>query len=225
MLGDPVSVRLAQLYLRHNRVYRAPHESYDWLLVDRVNHFAKVASLPPSEFRLPMRDEMPDFAWADEGIGAVAVKHRGSRVWMSLNWRAAGINNLARIHYTTDTVDRIANVRIRTRFCPSGYALTRPAERCGPFVPGGVALATDGEILPIADGPLPGKADLYECRFGPYLIVMNTTADRSFEAEIPVDLQGSAAIDLIGKEAVRLDTLKVGPARTMVLYTDASAGG
>ena len=220
VLKDPVSVRLAQLYLAHNQVFVKDERPHDPLMVDRVDHLKTVEALAPSEFRFPMQEGQPDFAWADEGIGAVVFRHKGRKAWIAMGWRGAGINNIARIHYTTQDIDRIANVRIQTRYTPSGYTITRPAERCGPFVPKGTPLATDGEVLPIAEGSLGGRGDLYVCRYGDYFIVMNTTADRSIEPDIPDDLKGASGRDLLTGRPVTLNGLQVPPLSTLVLYVD-----
>ena len=224
VLGDEVSVRLAQLYIEHNRAFSEVQRGQTPLLVDRVDHYRKVESLEPSEFRFPMGDDQPDFAWADEGIGAVVFKHTGRKVWMVFGWRGAGINNIARIHYTTDTVDRLANARIRTMYTPSGYSIVRPGEMLGTYKYEGMALATDGEVLPIAEGPLGGRGDFYQCRYGDYLIGMNCTDEETFELDIPDDLKDSRAKDLISGETYKMDQITVPPQKTLVLYVPGHLG-
>jgi len=219
VLGDEVSIRLAQLYMKHNRAFSRVERGQTPLLADRVDHYRKVSSLDPSSFRFPMRDDHPDFAWADEGIGAVVLKHMGRRMWVTLGWRAAGINNIARIHYTTDSIDRIANVKICARYTPSGYTITRPEEMVGIYRHKDLVLATDGEILPIAEGPLGGKGDFYQCRYGDYLIAMNCTDEKTFEMDIPDDLKNTSVKELISDRAYRLDQIVVQPRKTLVLYT------
>jgi len=218
VLGDEVSLRLAQLYVEHNRVFSQVYRGHTSLLVDRVDHYKRLESLEPSTFRFPMRDDQPDFAWADEGIGAVVFKHMGRRAWIVLGWRGAGINNIARIHYTTDTIDRLANVRICTNYTPSGYSIVRPAEMLGTYKYEDMALATDGEILPIAEGPLGGKGDFYQCRYSDYLIFMNCTDEETYRPEIPDDLKSLSARDLISDSIYKLDQIIVPPQKTLVLY-------
>jgi hypothetical protein len=183
-----------------------------------------VASLEPSKFRFPMGDDQPDFAWADEGIGAVVLKHMGRRAWVVLGWRGAGINNIARIHYTTDTIDRLANVRIHTSYTPSGYSIVRPAEMLGTYKYKDMTLATDGEILPIAEGPLGGRGDFYQCRYGDYLTLMNCTDAKTYKPDIPDDLKNSSAKDLISGETYKLDQITIPPEKTLVLYIPGHSG-
>jgi hypothetical protein len=218
VLGDEVSVWLAQLYMEHNRAFLGVRRGQMALLVDRVDHYKKVSTLKPSEFRFPMDEDQPDFAWADEGIGAVVFKHADRKVWMTLGWRGAGISNIARIHYTTDSIDRIANVRIRTDYTPSGYTVTRPDEMIGIYKHKGLVLATDGEALPIAEGPLGGKGDFYQCRYGDYLIAMNCTHEKTFEIDIPSDLKDTGAEELISGRQYKLTQIAVQPQETLILY-------
>ena len=218
VLGDSVSLRLAQLYLAHNMIYRKVDRGQPPLLVQRVGCVAKVAAAAPSTFRLPMRDDQPDFAWADEGIGTLAFKHGRRRCWMTMGWRAAGINNIARVHCTEPTFDRIANIRIATQFTPSGRSIARPAQRSGAFVKPGTALLTDGEKLPLAAGPLGGQGDFYTVRYGEYLIGMNCTAGKTFELKVPPDLAGRPLVDLITKRPVGGGSIRVAPGTTVILH-------
>ncbi len=224
VLGDEVSVRLAQLYIEHNRAFSEVYRGQTPLLVDRVDHYKKLESLEPSRFRFPMRDDQPDFARADESIGAVALKHMGRRAWIILGWRGVGINNIARVHYTTDTIDRLASVRICTNYTPSGYSVVRPEEMLGTYKYEGMALATDGEILPIAEGPLGGRGDFYQCRYGDYLIFMNCTDEETYKPDIPDDLKDLSAKDLISGDTYKLDQVIVPPGRTLVLYIPGHYG-
>src|SRR5437016_5777372 len=84
-----------------------------------------ILALPPTAARLPMEPDQPDFAWADEQGGAVALKHQDARLYLSLNWRRGfmggkrdaqhtQVNNLARVHFTTPAVDRIATMAMES---------------------------------------------------------------------------------------------------------------
>ena len=222
LLGDPVSLRLAQLFIEHGRIYQPPYRPHPALLVQRVDYLRKVLAAPPSPFRFPMADGQPDFAWADEGIRAIVLKHRGRRCWLVFNWRGAGITNIARVHYAEPTLDRIANIRIATEFTPSGTSITRPRERCGPFVEPGTVLATDGEVLPLARGPLGGMGDFYSARYGDYLFAMNCTADRTFQLDVPPEHAARPLRDLIsGRRLGPAARLPVPPATTLVLFLGA----
>ncbi len=219
LFGDPVSLREAQLFMEHGMLYKRPYRPQLALIVERVGYLEKVLAARPSAFRLPMRDGQPDFAWADEGIRAVAFKHGQRRAWMALGWRGAGINNIARVHFTEPTIDRIANIRIETEFTPSGMSITRPKERSGCFVEPGAKLVTDGEDLPLAAGPLGGMGDFHAARYGDYLVGMNCTDDRMFRLAIPADLARGRRTDLISMKNYRPAKVhRIGPGATVVLY-------
>jgi len=219
VLGDPVSLRLAQLFLEHNVIYRKSRDRNLPPLVQRVDYVKKVLAAPLSAFRFPMRDDQPDFAWADEGIRTVAFKNKNRRCWMTMNWRGAGINGIARVHYTEPTVDRIANIRIATEFTPSGKFIVRPHERCGVFVKPGAALITDGEELPLAAGPLGGMGDFYAARYGEYLIGMNCTRNKAFPLEVPPEFAGRPLVDLVSQRRLGpAASQTVAPGTTMVLH-------
>ena len=116
-------------------------------------------------------------------------------------------------------VDRIANVRISADYTPSGYTITRPDEMIGIYKHKGLALVTDGEILPIAQGPLGGKGAFYQCRYGDYLMAMNCTDEKTFEIDIPNDLKDTSAEELISGRKYKLTQVVVQPLGTLILYT------
>ena len=219
LLGDPVSLREAQIFIEHGMLYREPSRPELPLIVQRVGYLKRILDAPKSDFLLPMGDDRPDFAWADEGIGAVAFKHGKRRCWMALGWRGAGINNIARVHFTEPEVDRIANVRIETEFTPSGGTITRPGERPGRFVEPGRKLVTDGDVMPLASGPLGGAGDFHAVRYGDYLVGMNRSEDRMFRLAIPHDLASVRRTDLVSGRTYRPARWhRVGPGATVVLH-------
>ncbi len=135
-LDHPTAIRILQEYIANRRVYQidcsasavAAHYADNTLqTIKMVDVFKAVEALPAASARLPMECE-PIFAWADEQAGAVAVRHNGARWYMTLNWRHDYCSNcsrsqanaipshIARIHYTTDTMDRIANVAMQTPY-------------------------------------------------------------------------------------------------------------
>ncbi|MGD0382022.1 MAG: hypothetical protein ABSA77_00780, partial [Thermoguttaceae bacterium] len=190
---------------------------------------------PPSSRRLPMSPSQSDFVWTDEEDGVVALKNGDDVLYVSLYWRARGaINFLARIHYITPSIDRIAVARQETDFESSGLFYTRPdnfigfAQR-GVRYPVEVHCADAGEKLPIAkvpdgvkftpgaDNVFAGKGSFYTLRYGPYLIGMNMTKDKTYELKAPEI--GRQVRDLTsGKTLVINAPLKVGPRSTAVLW-------
>jgi len=195
-----------------------------------------VNSQPASKKRLPMTQGQPDFVFGDEDAGVVAIKNGAEMLYASLYWRANyAVNSLARVHFTTPTVDRIAVVREDTQFTPSGQFYTRPDwitfafGNGGPKYPGEMHSAHAAEKLPIAKVPddvkfkpgeenvYAGKADFYTLRYGDYLIGMNLSADKTFEMKPQVEI--AEAKELVSGSTVKLDApLKVAPRSTVVLW-------
>lgn len=193
---------------------------------------------PVGPQRLPMAPGQPDFAWADEEVGVVAIKDRGDILYASLYWRARyAINFLARVHHITPQFDRIAVVRQETQFEPSGLTYKRPDWTNMGFGNGGhrypdrVPSAHAGEELPIAKIPdgikfrpgdenvHAGRGSLYTLRYGPYLIAMNCTTGQTFAVDVPADLRRGR--ELVTRQAVgEVATWSLPPLSTVVIRRD-----
>ena len=205
-------------------------------LLDTPDQYELLKAQPPSPHRLPMTPGQPDFVWADEEDGVVAVKHGDDVLYASLYWRArSAINGLARIHYTTPQMDRIATVHQDERFEPSGLKFTRQDEVNAPYLPwlphypGDLHSAMAGEEEPIAktppglvykpgdENPYAGRAEFYHLHYGPYVIGMNTTKAKTFYLPAPDGV--TRARNVATAKAVRWDApIPVGPMSTVVLY-------
>ncbi|HET6387205.1 MAG TPA: hypothetical protein VFJ58_27770 [Armatimonadota bacterium] len=205
-------------------------------LLDTPDEYKLIQAQPPSPDRLPMAPGQPDFAWADEQDGVVAVKHGDEIFYASLYWRArSAINFLARVHDTLPAYDRIAVVNEEEQFVPSGMTFTRPdwtnfgfANGGIPY-PDGVHSAYAGEQLPIAkipagipfkpgdESPYAGRARFYRLRYGDYLIGMNASKNKTYELRGPAGAR--SAPELISGKTIRLNgSVKVSPMSTVVLY-------
>ncbi len=188
----------------------------------------------PSDEELPMAATAPDYVFADEEDGVVAVKNGGEILYASLYWRARNaVNNLSKVHYITPRMERVANVYIQTKFEESGMYYTRPDWVNMGFAPWGewyegLHSAHAGEVLPIARIPdgvkynpgeensYAGKADYYELHYGDYVIAMNGSADKTFELAVP---KAKRVLDLTDdKKEVTQARLEVAPRTTVVLY-------
>jgi hypothetical protein len=205
-------------------------------LLSVPSDYERLSKLPPSAARLPMTAGQPDFAWADEEDGVLALKHGDENLYVSLYWRARyAINFLARVHYITPRVDHIAVVREEEQFEPSGQFWTRPDwvnmgfGGGGMHYPGDLHSAMTGEKLPIAkipegvgfrvgdESPYAGRASFYQLRYGPYLIGMNASAEKSYDLPVPASLD--SAPELVSGQTVPLrGPVKVAPRSTVVLY-------
>jgi hypothetical protein len=203
---------------------------------------------PASSVRLPMSAGQPDFAWADETDGVLAIKRGNNIFYASLYWRArAAINFLARVHEITPQFDLISVVHEDTKFKPSGQTYTRPDwvnmgfGNGGLKYPGDLHSAEAGETLPIAkfpdgvqslddgstwtnykpgqESPFAGRGSFYQLHFGNYLIGMNCTKEKTYALNIPVEAKGSSAPDLISGQTIALtDKIDVPPQSTVILY-------
>ena len=205
-------------------------------LLEVPDQYELLKAQPPSAKRLPMTPGQPDFVFSDEEDGVVAIKNGDEIFYASLYWRARNaVNFLARIHFTTPTIDRIAVVLEDTEFTPSGQFYTRPDyinfgfANGGPKFPGEMHSAHAGEKLPIAKIPdgvkfkpgdesvYAGKADFYKLRYGDYLIGMNMSAEKTFELKPPAEIFD--AKELVSGKVVKLAApLKVAPRSTVVLW-------
>ena len=208
-------------------------------LLDIPGDYEALQRVAAGPQRLPMAPGQPDFAWADEEAGVVAIKDRGEILYVSLYWRARyAINFLARVHHITPAFDRIAVVRQATQFEPSGLTYKRPDwtnmgfGRGGHRYPDGIRSAHAGEELPIAKIPdgmkfragdenvHAGKGSLYTLRYGPYLLAMNCTTGQSFPVDVPTDLRGGR--ELVTQRPLGAATNWTLPPRsTMVVRRDA----
>jgi hypothetical protein len=179
-----------------------------------------------------MTPGQPDFVFSDEEIGVLALKNGADILYVSLYWRARNaINNLARVHYITPSFDRVATVREQTQFTPSGLLYKRPKNTNAPWgpwlprYPNEDNSAHAGEELPIAKIPegiefkpgqesvYAGKGDFYSFRYGPYLIGMNMTPDKTFDIIVPQN-----ARELVSKTTKPAGVHNVAPRSTVVFY-------
>ena len=127
--------------------------------------------------------------------------------------------------------------RLVVKFDPSGQTWKRPNWTNFGFGNGGfkppvkLDSAIAGEELPIPtlpagvpatpgkDSPFSGRADFYQLRYGPYLIAMNTTADKTFDVAPPAG--HNEALDLISGKTVSFDNAKkLPPLSTMILLVN-----
>lgn len=205
-------------------------------LLEVPDQYELVKSQLPVAKRLPMTPGQPDFVFSDEEDGVVAVKNGDEIFYASLYWRARNaVNSLARVHFTTPTVDHIAVVGEDVQFEPSGQFYKRPDwinfgfGNGGPKYPVELHSAHAGEKLPIAKIPggvkfkpgdesvYAGKGDFYTLRYGNYLVGMNLTLDKTFELKTPAGI--AEAKELVSGKVLKLTApLKVASRSTVVLY-------
>jgi len=132
-----------------------------------------------------------DGVWADPTGSTITIKHNGEKLAMVLNWRplqvpgqdnkpsasAEVVNNLARIHDTTATLDRIATIMM-----PSSTA----TDASGSYTSG-------------------GYGTLYVGRYGNYLVGLNWQTTSATMTLAP-DMTSGTATDLISGTNYNLAT-------------------
>ncbi|MDC7676284.1 hypothetical protein [Asticcacaulis machinosus] len=207
-------------------------------LIDVIDEFETLSKLPPQPYKLPMSEGEPDFVFSDEENGVVAVKHGKDIFYASLYWRANyGISGVGRVHYITPQTDRLATVALdRQAYAPSGLYYTRPnnphinGTRFTVKYPDDADVWTAGEKDPVAklpegskyvpgeDNPYAGRADYYQLTYGPYLVAINGSTQKSFELKLPT--RTAPVKDLVSGALVATDkaTLTVPPSTTTVIY-------
>lgn len=239
---SPMSIGFSQQMFADNQFFKSVEELFrqgglriSKTLLKIPDQYDALKAQSPSSIRLPMTSGQPDFAWADEEDGVVALKHDGEIFYAELYWRArSAVNFLARIHDITPRFDRVAVVQEETEFESSGIEYTRPDwtnfgfGNGGLKYPDGVHSAHAGEKLPIAkvpadakykpgdENPYAGRGTFYLCRYGKYLIEMNSSKEN------PHDLQvfdgATEAIDLISQKIIKFDEkTQIPPQTTVVL--------
>jgi hypothetical protein len=207
--------------------------------------YAAVKKLAPTHIDLPMTPGQPDFAWADPQDGVVVVKHNHTRLYISLYYRALdGINRLARIHYTTPTMDRLVRAHEQVQFTPSGKYFVRsddidqvqfpgfipPGNKIHnayagqklpiPVLPRGYVM-TNGHYGPFARGhygPYLGRAAFYRLHYGAYLIGMNTSRHHTYMLK-PVSGMRKVLNVMTGKQMILNGPVAVKPRETLILLS------
>jgi hypothetical protein len=242
---DPDSIGFSQQMLEDNQFFVSVEHLLEAKtlrsvsgLLDVPGQYETITQLPVSGQRLPMSKGQPDGVFADEEVGVVAVKNGDDILYASLYWRARNaINFLARVHYLTPRLERIAITAEETEFEASGAYYTRSNFIDLGFGNGGHRYPEQwdsslaGERLPIAKIPdgigftpgdesvYAGRGQFYRLHYGPYLIGMNCTTDKSFDLSLPDDFADTQVKNVgTGRMISTTRSLQVGPRSTLVLY-------
>lgn len=240
---DPVVVGVAQQAIEegqyfHNIALRL--EDPDTLgMMRNVEAWERVKDLPPSPHRLPMSPGQPDFVFCDEENAVLAIKRGEHRLFFNFYFRAErAVNGVVRVFETTPEITRVATVRSQVVVEESGQTWTRPnwmdrLRNRGQVPPGqDIQQAWAGEQLPIAKrpddanspkygefGPFVGMAAFHSIRYGPFLIGINTTRNKTYPLPIPAGFK--ATRDLAsGRPVANAATVAVGPLSSVVLVEE-----
>ncbi len=239
---DPDAIAFAQQMIDDNQFFAMVKEKMKdrtiqstQMLLRVPDEYETIKKQPRINKKLPMSEGMPDVLFSDEGIGVLALKNGEEILYASLYWRANhAVNFLARVHYMTPEIERIATVFEDIKFTNSGYTYKRPArinfafsDRAN-YYPG-IESAHTGEELPIAKVPdgvsynpgqenvYAGKGDYYTLHYGKYLIAMNCTKDVTFKLEVP---KAKQVLEFPSKRQVKESILSVTPMTTIVLIVE-----
>ncbi|MGC3990869.1 MAG: hypothetical protein QM796_14565 [Chthoniobacteraceae bacterium] len=207
-------------------------------MMRNADEWAAVAKLPPSQFRLPATPGQPDFVFADEENGVLALKHAETCLFINLYYRAEhAVNRVARVFELTPSITRLATVRPEVEVIESGKTYERPdwidrlREKGNPPPGEEIHQAWAGDTMPVSKrpddakspaygdwGPFLGKAAFYSLCYGDYLIGMNTTEDHSYTLHIPPS--SHPGVELISGKKMDLNNrdVAVPPLSTVVIY-------
>ena len=240
---DPESVGAVQQMFRDNQFFNSVQSQMGQNYSLRVtagllgipDQYALLNKQPVSKALLPMSFNQPNFSFADEEDGVVAIKNGSEILYVSLYWRARhSINFLARVHDITPAFDRIAVVHEDEVYNASGMTFTRPDDIVGTSFPpigypGNIHSAEAGEQEPIAAIPSDekfkpgdenvhaGRANFYVLKYGPYTIAMNSTSNKTFTLTAPGEQR--QVTNLVTKARVRPgEKIAIAPMSTTILY-------
>ena len=122
-----------------------------------------------------------DSAFVDEYLGLVALRHGDARMFASLNWES---------RFGRDWAKGTANHVVRLEYTTPTISRLVTA----------ICVDTQG-----------GALGLNTLRYGPYFVVINGSEKKRFQYEIPEDMQGKAATDLLTEEQAELGSSGVIP--------------
>lgn len=173
----------------------------------------------------PCTPGQPDYAYADEQNGVLAVKRGTEMFFIELYRHADAINHLAKAHHITAEAERLIEFYVDdVRFTPSGKFKTRDGlvqpETTGtpPDNPVGAYKGIQQPIPLLEDGTIAHQnraiAKFYGCSFGNYIIGMNCTKGKSFQYS-PSGF--TAGVDLITGKTLTAP-ITVGPNSSVVFY-------
>ena len=210
-----------------------PSLGYDSLKA--FGDYQKIAATPDSGVRLPATDGQPDFAWADEDNGIVAVKRGNEKLWLSTYWQAGnwtGVNGIGRFLYETNSFARYGVLEVTPLFDFSGSFLYRPnyvdlSYKTVYTPPDNPVQAYAGERAPVAvsdplandNEPFAGKANFWSTRYGNFLVGINRSFGSSYQLKTPSGFV--SATNLITGQLTS-GTVMVAPRSTVILYLNSA---
>ncbi len=204
-LSQDATVRgLVALAAEHGRL-SAPTE---FRATDPVLMLASLDTLAKAENLVSMLpfEGQDAAAWADEQNGVVSIKDGEEQIFLNFFHRDASGNTL-RLHHTTSTFDRFAEMQpTQLAYTSTGSTVTRAdwvngyQESYGtPPDQAWLHAADAGEIYPNTSWRNTSLAlkDLYAAHYGQYFIAMTTVTGKTKTVNVPASIVGKPATDLI----------------------------
>lgn len=204
-LRIPAAIRYFELQEEHGRSHDTL-ESLDFRSVgglwDRVMVAVAKANDAQDDgaFSMPSTDyRLPDergedSAFVDEYLGLVALRHGDARMFASLNWES---------RFGRDWAKGTANQVVRLEY-------TTPT--------------INRLVTAICVGTQGGALGLNTLRYGPYFLVINASEEKRFHYEIPEDMRGKAATDLLTGEQADLTRSGIIPPFSSRIFVLSKAG-
>lgn len=208
ILQDPVSIRLAELYLEH-------HGEFNGHPIKTYEYYKTFKDLPSTDYRLPIEPEHGDYAWADEGTGVFMIRRGDSLIYGNLYFEPQlpgypeSDPEEARLRHITPRMDRVVDFRTDAHV---------PGDQEAPSVPG-TDISTDQRWYAALS-----HAWFYQAEYDDFLIGMNTTSKNNYtasvyELDIPEEHRDKVVEDLVTGHKVDLSKpVVLVPRSTMVLY-------
>jgi hypothetical protein len=184
-LRIPAAIRYFELQEEHGRArdeleslnFRSPGGLWDRVLfaVAKANDAQDDAASSMPSTDYRLPDERgEDSAFVDEYLGLVAFRQGDARMFASLNWES---------RFGRDWAKGTANHVVRLEYTtPTINRLVTAT-----------CVDTQG-----------GALGMNTLRYGPYFVVINGSEDRQFQYEVPEDMRGNAATDLVTGEQTEL---------------------
>ena len=184
-LRVPAAIRYFELQEEHGRAhdeleslnFRSPGGLWDrvMLAVSKAKDAQDDATSSMPSTDYRLPDERgEDCAFVDEYLGLVALRHADARMFASLNWES---------RFGRDWAKGTANHVVRLEYTTPTINRLVTA----------ICVDTHG-----------GALGLITLRYGPYFVIINGSEDQHFQYEIPEDMRGNRATDLVTGEQTDL---------------------
>ncbi len=219
-----------------NRLFNYYSRNY-WLpeCIDKLKEYGAAHA---SDYQtMPSTPGNPDYVFADEQAGIVAVKHGDNHLFVNF-YSETGLGSCGRVHVITPTEERnVSFIPDVMDYVPSGKQEVIPEEYWNGnhqiTYPDRPVMADAGTAYDIPS--YDGVAGHYNtsrtlCRYyqqcvGNYLVAQNTTKDRTYPLTVPTGWEGQKVVNVAtGDEVTLVAGMEVAPRTSVVYYLASTAG-